>query len=228
LLLGGAVVSFAFLAYRLLFGSMSMTLAGTAGRPTFFTFYALAVYGVTAPSLLLALEESSTKTSAWDHAFFSGMICFYLYILMVVGFAASVVGGMLGMLPTLNLTAITTDPFLLAMFWLALFATPAIFMKGPLAEASQAERHGMQTPTGLGHIGFAVTFAAALYVFFKLLPSTGNLLILLTEIIAATLMAVSILAIIRFGREYEDLLNWLAVTGFAVIVVLGVSTFFKL
>ncbi|HXX72398.1 MAG TPA: hypothetical protein VEI80_01790 [Candidatus Acidoferrales bacterium] len=229
LLLGGAVVSFAFLAYRVLFGGMDMTLnlAGSAG-PTFFMFYALAVYGVTAPSLLLALEESSTKTSAWDHAFFSGMICFYLYILTVAGFAAVVVAGVLGMLPTLNLSAITRDPLLLTMFWLALFATPAIFMKGPLAEAAQAERHGMQSSTGLGHIGYAMTFAAAVYVFLKLLPSTGNLLILLAEIIAATLIVACILTIMRFGREYHDLLNWLAVTVFVSVIVLAVSTFFKL
>jgi len=207
---------------------MEMTLAGAAGRPTFFTFYALAVYGVTAPSLLLALEESSTKTSGWDHVFFSGMICFYLYILTVVGFTIIVVGGVLGMLPTLNLTAITRNPFLLAMFWLALFATPAIFMKGPLAEASQAERHGMQSSTGLGHIGFAMTLAAAVYVFFKLLPSTDNLFILLTETIAATLTAASVLTIVRFGREYRDLLSWLTVTWIATLVVLSISNLFNL
>ncbi len=229
LLFAGAIITFAFLAYRLLFGNLDMTVDLTsASRPTIITFYSLVVYGVTTPSLLLALEGSSTKTTAWDHAFFSGMLCFYLYILTVAGFAAIVIGGILGMLLTLNLSAIAVNPFLLSMFWLALFATPAIFMKGPLTEAAQAETHGMQTYTGLGHIGFAMALAAALYVFFKLLPSTGNLFILLTEIIATTLIATSILTIIRFGREYHDLVSWLTVAWFAALVVLGVSGFFNL
>jgi len=230
LLFGGAVVTFAFLAYRVVFGGVDMRLSLTnaVNQPTLVTFYALIVYGVTAPSLLLALERSSTKTTAWDHAFFTGMLCFYLYILTVAGFAAMVVGGILGMLPALGLSIFAANPFMLGMFWLAVFATPAIFMKGPLAEAAQVERHGMQTATGLGHIGFATALAAATYVFLKLLPSTGNLPVLLIEIIGATLIATTILTIIRFGHEYHDLLNWLAVTGFAVIVVLGVSNFFNL
>jgi hypothetical protein len=211
LLLLVAVATMSILMFRLLTGNLNLTpnLSNLDQSTTLLIYYGLFVFAASPLSLLLAIERSPIPKTQWDRAFFRSSTCLFMYILVLVGFALTVITAMFGKLPGLDLSAMNSDPVIFWPFWVILFSMPLIFINGPIIAAAHAEKHGLEKGGGMGYIGFGTTAAAAAYVLLKTLPLIGNFFVALVTIPAAILLILSILTGLTFGLQYKDTLRWM-------------------
>jgi len=220
LLLLAAVATLGILLFRMFTGNLDLTpdLSDPNQGTTLLIYYGMFVFAASPLSLLLAIERSPIPKTSWDRAFFRGATCLFMYVLMLIGFTMTVITAMLGKLPDLDLSAMTNNPVIFWPFWLILFATPLIFINGPIIAAAHAEKHGLEKGGGMGYMGFGTTAAAATYVLLKTLPLINNVFVALVAIVAAILLALSLITGLTFAVQYRDTLHWMSIIVLCIIL----------
>jgi len=225
------IATLVFVGLRLFSAHLDLTLdlSNPLSGTTILSYFAILTFVATPPAIWHAMFRSAIHRTGWDHAFFIGTLSLYIYFEMILGFGTLVALSLL--FPThqlFSLAALTGNPFMLGIFWILIFAPPAIFMGGPIIDAAHAEKHGMGASSGLGYVGFGMTMASAAYVLLKVLPDVGNIFDLFLSMISISLLVVIAIAIVIFGRQYKDPITWMTVAGVTVAVVLTISSVFGL
>lgn len=153
--------------------------------------YALAMVLFTPIAFLLMFWISPYNQTAWDFMFMMGSLCLFLFTYSIITFLIFII-------PSLLIEAHMTLFQLIwkGLFWMILFALPAITLPLPIARAAHKEKHLLPSGGSLFEdptpLAFSAAGVASVYMFFK----TLGLSIFFSFIVSFPVLFLSILCLL--------------------------------